>query len=278
MKHATGSFQSADGTKIYTESWLPEGDARAVVIIVHGLGEHIGRYSHVAPKMVEAGYAVYGLDHHAHGKSGGDPRTYFDSFDLPVNDLKQYLDSVKVAQPGKKIFMYGHSLGSLITLTFALRHQQELAGLVLSGATLAVETAQPAILLSLAGVMNKIAPQLAITPPLPSSTLSRDEAVTSAYDTDPLVEHGNVRVRMGYQIVTASREVKAHLSELKLPLFIFHGADDKLCPPAGSQIVFDGAGSADKTLKFYDGLRHETHNEPEQDMVIANIIQWLDAH
>jgi len=278
MNHSTGSFQSADGTKIYTESWLPDGAAKAVVIIVHGLGEHIGRYSHVAPRLVDAGYAVYGLDHHAHGKTGGDPRTYFDSFDQPINDLKQYFDTIKAAQSGKKIFMYGHSLGSLITLAFALKYQQGLAGLILSGATLAAETTQPALLVSAAGILNSIAPKLAISPPLPSSVLSRDEAVMRAYDTDPLVEHGNVRVRMGHQIVSTSRYVKAHLSDLKLPLFIFHGADDKLCPPAGSQILYDGAGSSDKKLKFYDGLRHETHNEPEQGMVIDNIINWLNAH
>ncbi len=278
MNHITSSFQSADGTKIYTESWLPDTSPKAVVIIVHGLGEHIGRYSHVAPKLVEAGYAVYGLDHHAHGKSGGNPRTYFDSFDQPINDLKKYLDSIKAAQPGKKIFMYGHSLGSLITLAFAMRYQQELAGLVLSGSTLAVETIQPALLLAAASVLDKIVPKLAITPPVPSTTLSRDEAVSRAYDADPLVEHGKVRVRMGYQIISMSRYVKAHLSELKLPIFIFHGADDKLTPPPGSQILYDGLGSTDKTLKFYEGLRHETHNEPEQGMVIDNIIQWLNAH
>ena len=278
MNHTTSSFQSKDGTKIYTESWLPDSDPRAVVIIVHGLGEHIGRYGHVAPRLVDAGYAVYGLDHHGHGKSGGDPRTYFDSFDQPVNDLKQYLDSIKAAQPGKKIFIYGHSLGSLITLAFALKYQKDLAGLVLSGSTLAVETTQPALMVIAAGLLDKIAPKFAVTPPVPSTTLSRDEAVSRAYDSDPLVEHGNVRVRMGNQILTVSRDVKAHLSELKLPLFIFHGADDKLCPPAGSQILYDGAGSSDKTLKFYEGLRHETHNEPEQGMVIDNIINWLNAH
>jgi lysophospholipase len=228
--------------------------------------------------LVEAGYAVYGLDHHGHGKSGGDPRTYFDSFDQPLNDLKQYLDSIKASQPGKKIFMYGHSLGSLITLVYALKHQKDLAGLVLSGSTLAVEAAQPAIRVTIGGILDKIAPKFAATPPVPSTTLSRDEAVSRAYDTDPLVEHGKVRARMGYQIVINSRYVKSHLNELKLPIFIFHGEEDKLTPPLGSQILYDGAGSADKTLKFYDNLRHETHNEPEQGMVIDNIIQWLNVH
>lgn len=278
MQHTSGSFISADNVTVYTESWLPEGDARAVVVIVHGLGEHIGRYSHVAPKLVDAGYAVYGLDHHAHGKSGGEPRTYFHSFDQPINNLKQYVERIRSVHPGKKVFMYGHSLGSLITLTFALRYQSLLAGLILSGAPLAVETAQPKAMVLAATILNSLLPRFAVTPPLPSSTLSRDEAVTRAYDADPLVEHGNVRVRMGYQILSNSRYVKTHLNQLKLPLFIFHGADDRLCPPAGSQIVYDGAASTDKTLKFYQGLRHETHNEPEQDRVIDNIIQWLNAH
>jgi len=278
MNHTTGSFQSADGTKIYTESWLPDGAPKAGVIIVHGFGEHIGRYSHVAPHLVNVGYAVYGLDHLGHGKSGGDPRAYFPNFDQPLNDLKQYLDTIKATQPGKKIFLYGHSLGSLIALAFALKYQSELAGLVLSANPLAIETVQPAALVAAASILNKFAPKLAITPPVPSTTLSRDKAVSRAYDTDPLVEHGKVRVRMGYQILSVSRDVKAHLGDLKLPLFIFHGADDKLTPPISSQILYDGAGSSDKKLKFYDGLRHETHNEPEQGMVIDNIINWLNAH
>ncbi|MCA0457574.1 MAG: alpha/beta hydrolase [Chloroflexi bacterium] len=278
MKHTTGSFKSVDGTTIYTESWLSDADPRAVVIIVHGVGEHIGRYQHVAPKFVEAGYAVYGLDHHGHGKSGGDTRTYFDAFDQPINDLKQYVDTVKAAHPGKKLFIYGHSLGSLITLVFALRCQQLLSGLILSGVPLAVESSQPTLLIAVAGLLNRIAPKFGATPPVPSSTLSRDEAVTRAYDTDPLVEHGNMRVRTSYLIVTNSREVVARAGELKLPVFIFHGSADTLCPPAGSQTLYDRIGSTDKTLKFYEGLLHETHNEPEKEMVINNIIQWLNAH
>ncbi len=278
MNPISGSFKSADDTNIYTESWLPDGDPRAVVMLVHGVGEHIGRYHHVAPKLVAAGYAVYALDHHGHGKSGGDPRTYFDTFDQPINDLKQYVDRVKAKHPQKKVFMYGHSLGSLITLVFALRYQQLLAGLVISGTPLAVESAQPALLITVAGLLNRIVPKFGATPPVPSTTLSRDEAVVRAYDNDPLVEHGNMRVRTGYLIVMNSREVVARASELKLPMFIFHGAADTLCPPAGSQILYDRVGATDKTLKFYEGLRHETHNEPEQGMVIDNILQWLDAH
>jgi len=277
MQHTTGSFTARDGLTIYTESWLPDSPPRAVVLIVHGLGEHIGRYAHVAPHMVEAGYAVYGLDHRSHGKSGGADRAHFDRFDDVLVDLKQFFDSIKAAQPGLKIFLYGHSLGSIITLAFTLRHQSEIAGILISGTPLDLDTVQPALLLSVAAVLNSIVPKAAITPPLPAETLSRDPAVVQAYDADPLVYHGKVRISIGHQIISTSRDIKARLREFTLPIYIFHGTDDKICPPRGSQTLYDGVASTDKTLKFYEGLRHETHNEPEQAEVIANMINWLNA-
>src|SRR5690349_8813053 len=108
MQHQTGSFKAADGTAIHTESWLPDGEVKAVVLISHGIAEHIGRYAHVAARFNRDGYAVYGLNHKGHGKSEGEPRAYLDSFDQPINALKQYLDHIKTVQPGKKIFLYGH--------------------------------------------------------------------------------------------------------------------------------------------------------------------------
>lgn len=279
MQHQTGSFKSADGTNIHTESWLPDGEASAVVLISHGVGEHIGRYGHVAARLVADGYAVYGLDHRGHGKSDGIPRAYFDNFDQPVNDLKQYLDQVKTAQPGKKIYLYGHSLGSLIALVFTLRYQSELAGLITSGATLAVEASQPGFLIAMAGVLNSVIPKTAITP-LPTSYLSHDPVQVEAYETDPLNYHGNVRVRIGHLIVQNSRMVKARASEITLPLLVLHGAEDKICPPAGSEILYRGASSKDKTLKLYPGLFHEIHNETaaEQKIVLDDIAAWLNQH
>src|SRR5258707_1544509 len=117
MAYKTSSFKTSDGLNIYTEAWLPDGSIKAVVLIVHGVPEHSERYEHVAAKMNANGYAAYGLDHRGHGKSDG-LRAYFDDFDQPVNDLKQYFDIVKSEQPGKQIFIYGHSLGSLISLVF----------------------------------------------------------------------------------------------------------------------------------------------------------------
>ncbi len=207
MGHSTDSFQTADGLKIHTESWLPEGEARAVVVLSHGIGEHIGRYEHVAERLVQAGYAVYGPDHRGHGKSDG-LRAYYESLDLPVENLKQYVDIVKAAHPDKKLFLYGHSLGSLIALVFTLKYQNELAGLIISGTPLEAEFTQPAILVSAAGILNNIIPKVAVTA-LPTSYLSHDPVVVQKYETDPLVFHGNVRVRMGYHIVSMSRMIRS---------------------------------------------------------------------
>lgn len=276
MKHTSGTMKTSDGLNLYTEAWLPDTDPQAIVLIVHGLAEHIGRYAHVADAFVKQGYAAYGIDHRGHGKSPG-LRAYFENFDQPVEDLKRYFDDIQAEHAGKKIFLYGHSLGSLLALEFTLRYQNPVAGLVVSGSTLGVETTQPAPLLVVSAALNRLVPTLG-TVYLDSRALSHDPAVVTAYDADPLVYRGNVRARMGYSIVDVSRKVRNRLSELKLPVLILHGSADRICPVIGSQMVFDGVGSTDKTLKIYPELFHEIHNEPQKETVLADIVNWLDQH
>lgn len=276
MTHKTDSFKTADGMTIHTEAWLPDGDPKAVVLLVHGLAEYAGRYMHVAERMNAAGYAVYGIDHRGHGHSDG-VRAYFDDFNHVVDDLKTYFEQVKAANPGKKIFVYGHSLGSLMALTFIFGHQRELAGAIISGTPLEVEAFQPKLLVQAGNLLNTILPKLPVTP-LPAAGLSHDPAVVQKYDNDPLVHRGNVRVRIGYYIIHISRAIKARLGDLTLPLLIVHGVDDPICPNLGSITLQSGAGSSDKKLKMYDNMFHEIHNEVEKDKVIADFIAWLDQH
>ncbi|MBZ0283741.1 MAG: lysophospholipase [Anaerolineae bacterium] len=277
MKHTTNSFKTTDGISIHTESWLPEAEAKAVVIVVHGLGEHVARYAHVAARLNAAGYAVYGLDHRSHGRSGGDVRAYFEDFNQPVSDLAQYFIQIKNANPDKKIFVYAHSLGTLIGMTFAVRHQRDLAGMIISGTPLEVESLQPALLIRAGDLLNSILPKMPITP-LPSSGLSHDPAVVQGYDNDPLVYHGNVRVRMAHHIIHVSRAIKMRLRDLPLPMLIIHGVDDPICPSVGSVTLHQGISTSDKTLKLYPGLFHEIHNEPEKETVFDDMVAWLDQH
>ncbi len=275
-KAEEGTFQSADH-QLYRVHWLPDSSPKAIILLVHGIGEHSRRYDHVAELLVKQGYAVYALDHRGHGRSEG-TRVHFDSFDVPVNDLRHYFDLIQAEQPDKPIFVYGHSMGSLISLLFTLRYQSEITGLIISGTTLALETLSPAVIIKAGAFLQKFFPKLKAIPPVSAQYLTHDEAIVRQYRDDPLIYSSNVRLRMAYLLIASSREVHHRLSEITLPLLILHGAEDKICPPQGATILYEGVSSTDKTLKIYPGLYHEIHNEPEYESVIGDVIHWLDAH
>lgn len=275
MNTKTGSFQTRDNQKIHTIQWLPETLPKAIVILVHGIAEHSGRYAHVAEALVNAGYAVYSLDHRGHGRSDG-MRGYFDSFEKPVTDLKTYVDQIKSTHPDAKIFMVGHSMGSLISLMFVLRHQSDLAGWVSSGSPVKLDETASEFLINMGKTLKNILPTLPFMP-LDVTTISRDADVVEKQKHDPLVYHGRVRVGMASGLVTEGRAARDRLGELHLPILLMHGTGDKLTPVSGSQWIYEKAESADKTLKLYEGLYHEVFNEPEQETVIGDMIGWLDA-
>ncbi len=276
-QHTTGTLQTPDGITLHIESWLPDGPPKAAVLIVHGLAEHIGRYAHVAEYLVARGYAVYGLDHRTHGRSGGEPRVYITDFGRVLDDLKQYFDQVQAAQPGRKIFIYGHSMGSFLATAFTVRYQSEIAGLISSGSPLHIEDTVPASIIQISNLLKVVAPRLKLVK-LDLNSVSRDPAVIAAYNADPLVVNQPVRLGMAAGYQTAVAQLKQNLSQLRLPLLLLHGGADRITPASGSEQLYQAAQSSDKTLKIYPGLYHEIHNEPEQNTVFADIVTWLDDH
>ncbi|QLQ09547.1 MAG: lysophospholipase [Nocardioidaceae bacterium] len=274
MKTDEGYFSGAAG-KIYWRCWLPE-NPRAVVMLIHGIAEHTGRYEHVAKRLVDEGYAVYGLDHHGHGRSDGTGGN-IGSMAGVVSDVAHLRRIATVATPDVPVFVLGHSLGGLIALDYVTGGgQQGLAGLVLSGA--AVEASVGSKLeRKLAPVLSKIAPNLGVAD-LGIDNISRDPVVVQAYRDDPLVYTGKVRARTGAEGLAAMERVTGKLGIIELPLLILHGSEDKLADPSGAQLVRDRAKSQDKTVKIYDGLFHEIFNEPEQQTVLGDLVGWLDSH
>lgn len=266
-----------DGLTLYTEYRVPDGDPRAVVLLVHGYGEHSGRYQHVIERLVQSDYAVYALDHRGHGKSEG-VRAYCDTMDQFVEDLKVYFDRVKAAQPGKKLFVLGHSMGGLISLAFAERYQREFDGLIVSGSPVNADANVPAFLLTVGKVLNRVAPKLHLLETGKPGILSTDPEIDIAWGNDPLTNKKPMRVRLGVELNKLAQEVRAHLPELKLPILILHGADDQLVNPSGSQLAYEQAGSLDKTLKRYAGMRHEILNEVDKAIVMTDIVDWLNRH
>jgi acylglycerol lipase len=276
MQLKEGNFKGTGNFNLYWRCWLPDGQVKAVILVAHGLGEHISRYTNLVNNVVPLGYAVYGLDHQGHGKSEG-TRVFVDRFQTYLDDLKTFYDIVHKDNPGKKVILYGHSMGGLIAVPYAVQHQSELDGLVVSAPAIkAGESITPATIV-LAKVLSAISPKMGVQS-LPSADLSHDKAVVEAYDNDPLVYRGKVTARLGAEMLSTMSKVEAQLPSITLPLLILQGSDDRLVNQAGARILYEKAGSKDKTLKIYDGFYHEVHNEPGNAKVFADIEAWLASH
>jgi acylglycerol lipase len=276
MNHVEGSFRGVRNANIYYQAWLPEGDARAVLIIVHGLGEHCGRYMNVVNHFVPLGCALYGLDHIGHGKSEG-TREFVERFEDYTNTLMTYYNMVKGWQTGKPIFLLGHSMGGLIASYYLPDHQANFRGGILSAPFVKVSDSISQATITIGKILSVVTPRARLVT-LDASGISRDPEVVTAYVNDPLVFHGKTPVRLGAELLKAMLRVKAEAHRITLPLIILQGGGDRLVDPAGAQILYDKVGSKDKTVKIYEGLYHEVFNEPERARVLKDVETWLAAH
>jgi alpha-beta hydrolase superfamily lysophospholipase len=267
---------SRGAASIFTQWWLPDGEPRAVVAIVHGYAEHSGRYTHLAAFLNARGYAVEALDLRGHGQSSG-RRAFVGSFSEYLSDVARFLRAVHERHHGKPVFLLGHSMGGGIATLFVIARKPDIAGLILSGPALRVRSAPVGLKMRALRLLGKAVPTYSLKP-LPASAISRDPAVVEAYENDPLVYRGGMRIGHGAASMRALERVQLDMEEIDVPLLILHGTDDKLTSPEGSEELAERARSTDKTLKLYDGLYHEVFNEPEQETVMHDLAEWLDAH
>ncbi|MDQ6806026.1 MAG: lysophospholipase [Actinomycetota bacterium] len=270
-----GRFTGVGGVNIFWRSWLPPGPCRGVVVIAHGAGEHSGRYAHVADRLVAEGYAVYAIDHRGHGRSEG-PRAYIDRMDNAVADLDTLVLRAAEEQRGVPVFLLGHSMGGTVSLCYALRHQDRLRALALSGPLAALEAASPALRV-VAKTLSVLTPRLPVIA-VDSSLVSRDPAVVQAYNADPLVHHGKLPARTVAELGAAIESFPSRAPEITVPTLILYGTADGLCPTEGSVMLGQRIGAADLTVKSYPGLFHEILNEPEREQVMDDLCSWLEAH
>jgi len=276
MDHIEGNFKGVRNTNIYYQAWLPAGDVKAVLLVVHGLGEHSGRYMNVVDHFVPLGYAVYALDHIGHGKSDGD-REIVANFEDFTDTLTIYFNMVKDWQKDKPVFLLGHSLGGAIVSYYLLDHQADFKGAVISAPAVKVGDSISALTITMSKVLSKLAPKMGVLA-LDATTISKDPLVVQAYVNDPLVFHGKTPARMGAEMLSAMQRISAEAGKITLPIIIVQGGDDKLVDPAGAQMLNDMASSKDKTLEIYPGMYHEVFNEPNRLRVLKDVETWLAAH
>jgi len=275
MPNEEDDFSARDGLRLHENRWLPQGDPAAVVVVVHGLIEHSGRYAEVADELNRHGYAVYAMDLRGHGRSEGD-RILVRSFDEYTADLEFYLDRVRACQPGKPLFLFGHSMGGAIVVLFAVTRRPDVRGLILSAPALRIGGGMFPVLRRLAGLFSYLLPRLKLVR-MSFRLASRDPEVVADLESDPLVYHGRFPVRTGAEILRAARRIQDRMEAVELPLLLLHGTGDFVTDPEGTRRLHARAGSADKTLKLYKGLYHDLLHEPEKVQITADLIEWLNA-
>ena len=275
MQHTTGTLSAHDGLQLFTQTWQPDEPSRAALLLVHGINEHSGRYEYMASHLAARGIAVYSYDHRGHGQSAG-PRVYVDSFDEYVDDLAIVFRNIREQTGELPLFLMGHSLGGLIASLFVVNHRPELHALILSSPALQIPPDLSPLKQKLVGVINRVAPRLFLVK-LEIEHISRDKAVKDAYLADPLINNKGIRARVGYEVLKATENVRRHPEVFTMPLYLFHGTADRITDPNGSKWLYAEAPSADKSLRLFDGLFHETMNEPERDEVLAELSDWITA-
>ena len=276
MQHTEGKFTGRNNYNLYRQAWLPDGIPVAVLIVVHGIAEHSGRYSNLVNYFVPKGYAVYSFDLRGHGKSDG-IRSYIEHFSYYLDDLKIFYDKVREENKNAKVFLVGHSMGSTIALAYAVEHQSELNGLIVSGTTLKAGASVSKASILMAKILSVLVPKMGVAS-LDANLISRDKAVVDAYVHDPLVYTGKLRARWGAELLKTMIKLQSQLSELSLPVLIMQGTVDRISDPSSSKMLFDGVSSKDKTLKLYEGCYHEIFNDPQRQEVFSDMEAWFKLH
>ena len=266
MTSKTSSITTHDGLTLMTREWEC-ADPKAHVLIVHGLGEHSGRWEHVGGFLAGRGYASLSFDQRGHGASGG-RRTHVESFDEYLDDVELVFSSFSEELPR---IIYGHSMGGLISTLYAESDRPQADMYVLSAP--AIDAEVPALLRAATSVLGRLTPRLALPNSINGEQLSRDPLVGERYFADPLIET-KVTTSFGLAMLAAMPAARSRLAVLEKPILVIHGADDPLVPPQASAPL---AAVPSVERKLFPGLRHEIHNEPEHDEVLGFVADWLDA-
>lgn len=262
-----------DGTGINLHLWPAGGTPRAVMVLQHGFNAHGAHLAWAAEQFASAGFACYAVDLRGRGKSDGE-RFFVDDFDKYLSDLQLAFDRARADHPGLPVFLIGHSAGGVIATSYALRHESELKGLICH--SFAFRVPAPRLVLNLLQWLSGPFPRLKVLK-LKNADFSRDPAWVAMMNADPLIADENQPAKTVGEMWKADKTLEVSFGRLTLPVLIIHGTEDHATLPAGSQFFFDHAGSADKTLKLYDGHYHDLLADTGKEEVMADLRAWLDA-
>jgi len=269
-------FKTFDDIKLFEQSFIPELRPKGIIVILHGLTEHSGCYARVSKIFSKQRYSVHLFDLRGHGKSDGS-LVFVDSFQDYLDDLSVFLEMVKKRYPKIPVFLFGQGMGGVISALNVLENRPEVRGLILSAAILDINKIIPQLSQKVFCILGRISPRWPLLKINPSD-LSRNAEVVRDYENDPLVYHGKICARTYLELVKASRTLMKKCEEIKIPILILHGYEDRIAKYEDSKELHKKVGSSDKTLKLYKNFSHLLLFEPEAEKVIQDIIQWTDSH
>lgn len=273
MRPFESKWEGKDGTNFYMQGWEPDEKPQAIIALIHGLGEHTGRYAHVAEILTQAGHVLAGFDLRGHGKSSGQ-RGHFPSIDMVMQDVNEFFTFLLGRYPESlPRFIYGHSIGGLISLNYALRYKTGLKAVIVTAPALRSSLQEQKVKVALVKVLGAVFPTLTLPSGLKPADISRDPNVVEAYVNDPLV-HGKITVGFGKSALDGIDYASSHAKEFSYPLLMMYGSEDKITYISGGE-DFARLVAGDITFKKWDGLYHEIHNEPEQAQVFDYMLEWL---
>ena len=316
-KTCQGTFSGSNALQLFYQSWYPECAVKAdtdlnapenapenaqdsaeeeppsrpthsrvkgVLALVHGLGEHSGRYCAVVKALTAAGYAIYAFDNQGHGRSEGQ-RGHINRWQDYRDNTQAFLQLVRQQEPDAPLFLMGHSLGGLIVLDYVLGSSQssqfkalDILGIIVSAPLIQpVGGAASSARIVLARSLSGLFPRFALKMELGKSGLSRKQEIAEEITKDPLT-HSYATLRWGSETLNTIQWVKAHINQLHIPILLTHGDADPIIAPEGSRDIFQQIQFPDKTLTLYPGSYHEPHNDLDADIVVMDLVNWLNGH
>lgn len=272
-------FKTFDHHRLYFQFCRPKdaaGPGKPVLIFVHGLNEHVGRYANPVNYFEKKGYGIYLYDQRGHGKSDG-LRSFVDDFSVYQKDLHAFTEHVRSQEKKRKIFMVGHSMGGQVLINYLAHYKPVISGFITSSANIRVALTIPWIKKMLAFKLSALIPKMSLPNEIDPKWISRDPEVVRAYKKDPLVSK-NITISLAAALIRNQEKIIGLASQIKIPALILHGGDDHICAREGSEEFFHHLKSTDKDLKIYDGFYHEIFNEFGKEEVFADMEAWLAKH
>ena len=269
-------WKTNDGLEMYSKAWLPSGKARGVACLVHGVGEHIGRYQADGEALADGGYILAGFDLRGFGKSGG-RRGHTPSLEAYFDDIDLFLAEIARRYPSQPRFLYGHSMGAILVLAYTPLRKPAIAGVIATSPGLKSAIEEQKLKVFLVKLLGNLLPTFTLNSGVDAQLLSRDPKVADEYTNDPLV-HPLATTAWGKSMLKGIDLAYENAPRFPLPLLLMHGTKDELDYPRGSQVFAELAPKDKLTLKMWDGFKHELHTDPEKAEVFKVMLEWLDKH